>query len=348
MTDITAAAVAARENARTTTGQFGAQEHSAPEATLGQDAGISDADLRRGALEVIDRILADRPKLRRRAHEFIEPKISFTWRPYLAYVEYDDQLQPEQLDAYLRGDDETLDEIDDRFREGDGYENALNDYTEDLIGKRLDDLDPDTAEQIREWIQDYDRSEVIPELVRHNRDVLVQLPAVDDDDEFGQALSEASVETDTATKAELLEKPFRDALTRAGIEMNAHNVDAIGSLIVENSLDIEYQAAEQWQLKLVTYTDPKELALSGYSEHGNLPRDVTVRDPYLLLVDRWNGRSHDVKLQGDYTTFLTEDRPARLDAVLGYGSLDKIAGVAHRAFTAHVDVKVAQPTTTGD
>lgn len=398
MSSINDAAAAARETARTTTGQFGTQEHSAPEATLV----TAEPDLRAAALTSIERVLAGEPDALEHARQYISESAGESWRPSLHFVGYDDQLTTEQLDAYLRGDEEPLDEIVERFEDDDSYADRVDEAIADIFGRRADEFDDDVAYELRELVRDWDDSTLVSDLAAHNRTALVQLPAAADDDTFGQALAQASQSTSTAICANhlgkwgdevvcptcttamgeaytltggnpaamcdrhggtwgedptcsdctdsdgnaqdpmgptaALQKVFEKTLSDAGVPWSEQNAAAIRELIAETSLDTEYQAAEQWRLRLLTYTDPNELALSSYSTHGDAPRTVTVNGPYLLLQDPWNGRGHTVQLTGEYTTCVDEDRPARLDDAMGYGSFDKVAGVYKPAFAAHVDV----------
>jgi hypothetical protein len=398
MTAINDAAAAARETARTSAGQFGTQEHSAPEATLV----LAEPDLRTSALTNIERALADDTEALEHARQHIEDSAGDTWRPSLHYVQYDDQLTTEQLDAYLRGDEEPLDEIIERFEDDDSYADRVDEAVEEIFGRRADEFDDDVAYELRELVREWDDSTLVSDLAAHNRTALIQLPAAADDDAFGQALEDASRSISSATCAThggkwgdevvcptcttamgeaytltdgnpdalcdrhggtwgddptchdctdsdgnaqdpmgptaAMEKLFQKTLSDAGVPWNEQNAAAIRELIAETSLDAEYQAAEQWRLRLLTYTDPNELALSSYSTHGDTPRTVTVNGPHLLLQDPWNGRGHTVQLTGEYTIGVDEDRPARLDDQLGYGSFDKVAGVHKPAFAAHVDV----------
>lgn len=338
MTGISATATAARESARAGSGQFGQQEHTVPEAEL-----ALEDDGRSAALDRLARILSEHPEQVAHAREFVEPKILFTWRPDLAYVEYDDKLGREQLDAFLSGDDDILDEIDARFREGDAYEDTLNEYLHDVIGEDPLDHDAEVYEQLREWVAELDRSDVIGPLVRHGGKALIQLPAVGDDDAFGIALRDASEVQDETERSAAIEKVFQDAVAAAGIDVDEHNARQLRELIDENSLDLSPQSPEQWKLRIITYTEPADLAMSSYGERGGDPREVTLEHPWLLLVDPWNGRSHDVKLSGNYATTITPDRPARLDAALGNGSLDNIAGVVHSAYRVPTAVKETTP-----
>ena len=339
MTTINPAAQAARESARSTDGRFGAQEHSAPELGLG-DSRTSDEKTR--ALAELDRILADHPELLAHAHEFIEPKILHTWQPDLAYVEYDDKLSDERLDEYLRGDDDSLNELDDRFREGDAYEDTIGEYLHELTGTDPLDLDDDLREELRSWVQENDHSEVIPDLVRHNGDVLVQIPAVADDDAFGIALQAASEVEGEEERYAALRQVFITAAEAAGITVDDHNRRQLESLIDENSLDFGHQAAEQWQLKVLTYTEPEDIAMTLHGEHGDASRTVRIENPSLLLIDRWNGRGYDAPLHGTFETAISVDRPARLDSQLGYGSWDRVAGVHKPAYAAHVEVSITE------
>lgn len=325
MTILNHTAVAAREGARTPVGQFGEQEHTAPELALATDDG------RAAAIASFERILAGYPEQAAHAREFIEPKLGTLWAPDLAYVEYDDKLNANQLDSYLRGDDETLDEIDHRFREGEAYEDTIREYLHDVTGvdpAEFEDDENDTYERLRELAAELDTSDVIQSLARQNGNLLVQLPVVDDD-AFGKALEKASQLPEGDERYSAIEKAFHDALAGTGVQMDDVNKSAIRELIDETTLDFGFQSAEQWKLRLVTSTDPRELALSSYGEHGEVSRQVTVEHPSLLLIDPWNGRSHDARLAGEVTTTIDTEHPARLDAVLGHGSLDNIAGVVH-------------------
>lgn len=399
MTSINDSAIAARENARTSAGQFGIQEHSAPEAGLV----IAETDLRSSALASIERVLSDAPEELEHARAHIEGGSGDSWRPSLHFVQYDDQLTPEQLDAYLRGDEEPLDEIVERFEDDDYYADRVDEAVEEIFGRRPDEFDDeDLAYELRELIREWDDSTLVSDLAAHNRTALVQLPAAADDDAFGRALAQASGSVNSATCAThggkwgdeivcptctsamgeaytladgnpdaicdrhggtwgedptchdctdsdgnaqdpmgptaAIEKLFEKILSDAGVPWSEQNAVAVRELIAETSLDTEPQAAEQWRLRLLTYTDPNELALSAFSPHGDAPRTVTVTAPHLLLQDPWNGRGHTVQLTGEYTTGVDSDRPARLDDTLGYGSFDQVAGVHKPAFAAHVDV----------
>jgi len=324
----------AREDARKRTGQFGKQEHSGPQAV------VVAVTPKEAALHSLRGVLEGHPDLIAHAEDFIRTAPGDFWRPDLAYVEYDDKLMEEQLDAYLTGDDDTLDGIDEMFREGEGYEDAINRYAEDLIGVELNDLeDYDLQDEVREWIQGMDESAVIPKLVEGNGDVLMQLPAAADDDAFGAALQAATEVDGEDERYEAIEKVFHDVLTTAGIELTDENKAAVRSLIDENSLDFGPQSSEQWRLRLVVNAAPKTVAMSSYGEHRDSARTLNIEDPSLLLVDPWNGRSHDVQLTGTYKTAVSTDRPARLDAVLGYGSLDNIAGVVRSAYSADITIE---------
>lgn len=333
---MTVHAVANREAARHPNGQFGAQPHTAPELTI-----IAD-DPREGALQRLGAILDGHPDLYAHAEDFIRSKIAHTWKPDLIFIDRGDKLMSEQMDAYLTGDEEPLDSIYEMFQDDSAYWDQVNEYASDLLGEgQINDLDEDTQEQLREWIREYDHSAVIPDLVRGNGRQLIQLPAVADDSAFGEALSAA---TRTGTEEERFaaaEKVFYQVLTDAGIELTGRNKEAVEELVAENSLDDSHQMPEQWHVRIVAYTDPAPLAMSSYAEHGSTPRKVQVSQPSLLLVDPHNGRAHDVMLDGTYTTALSPDRPARLDEVLGYGSLDHIAGVHRPAYDSDITVEVS-------
>ncbi len=254
---------------------------------------------------------------------------SNVWRPTINYLSYDDVLSDESTDAYLSGDDETLDE-------NTNWEDNDFEYVEELakgiVGSdEWDELDYDTQDELKDWVREHDDSNILDGLINNTRGKLLQFPVTDDDD-FGVALSEASDEEDETERRKAIEKVFEDALTGAGLEMNDTNREAIATLINENSLDFEHQASEQWRLRILSTDDVREYGMSGSSPYRDAARDVQLNDAHILLIDPWNGRGMDAKLEGTITSRISPDAPVQLDAGRGYGSWDNVAGVVTSAY----------------
>ena len=327
---------------RATNGQFSEKLGGVPEITLVPTQLIdivapSDNDEWESANKQLQELLENYPDAAANAAKHMESPV---WRPTVNYLSYDDELSDESADAYLSGDDETLDENTDW--EDNDYE-YVEELAQGIVGRdEWDELDYDTQEELKDWVREHDDSNILDGLIDHTRGKLLQFPVTNDDD-FGLALSEASDEEDEGECRKAIEKVFEDALTGAGLEMNDTNRKAIATLIDENSLDFEHQAPEQWRLRILSTDDVKEYGMSGSSPYRDAARDVELKNPYILLIDPWNGRGMDAKLDGAITSRISPDAPVQLDSRRGYGSWDEVAGVVKSAYRSENKVtNVAQ------
>lgn len=319
------------QQSRETDGKFGSKLGSAPNITLLDTRSIdivapSDNDGWERANKQLQELLENYSDAAANAAKHMESPV---WRPTVNYLSYDDELSDESADAYLSGDDETLDENTDW--EDNNYE-YVEELAKGIVGSdEWDELEYDTQEELKDWVREHDDSNVLDGLIKNTRAKLLQFPVTNDDD-FGVALSEASEEEDEGERRKAIEKVFEDALAGAGLEMNDTNREAIATLINENSLDFEYQAAEQWRLRILTTDDVKEYGMSGSSPYRDSARDVQLTGANILLIDPWNGRGMDAPLEGTITSRISTDNPVRLDSRRGYGSWDEVAGVVKSAY----------------
>lgn len=317
---------------RATNGQFSEKLGEAPEISLVPTQPIdivppTDNEEWEQANKRLQSLLENYPDAAANAARHME---STMWRPTISYLSPGEELNDEAIDAYLSGDEETLDEVTEPD-DDDTYERA-QELAQDIVGRdEWDELDYDTQDELRSWVYEHDDSNLLDGLISHTQNKLLQFPVVDDDD-FGYALSEASEVADETERRRAIEKVFEDALTGAGLEMNDTNRKAIATLINENSLDYENQAPEQWRLRLLTTDDVKEYGMSSSSPYRDAARDVQLADAHILLIDFWNGRGMDAKLDGTITSRISPDRPVQLDARRGYGSWDNVAGVVTSAY----------------
>jgi hypothetical protein len=279
------------------------------------------------ANEQLHELLEDYPDAAANAAKHMESPM---WKPTIRYISQGEELSDESADAYLTGDDETLDE--NVIGDEDNDFEYIEELAKGIVGSdEWDDLDYDTQDELKDWVREHDDSNILDGLIGATRSKLMQFPVTDDDD-FGVALSEASDEEDEDERRKAITAVFEKTLTDAGLEMNDTNREAIATLINENSLDFEHQASEQWKLRILSTDDVKEYGMSGSSPYRDAARDVQLTDPYILLIDPWNGRGMDAKLEGTITSRISPDSPVRLDAQRGYGSWDEVAGVVKSAY----------------
>lgn len=316
------------QQARETDGKFGSKLGSAPDITLLDTKPIDTSDTAEwdSANRQLQNLLENYPDAAANAAKHMESPV---WQPTVNYLSHDDVLSDESADAYLSGDDETLDENTDW--EDNNYE-YVEELAKGIVGEdEWDELDYDTQDEVKDWVREHDDSNVLDGLISNTRNQLMQFPVTDDDD-FGVALSEASDEEDEGERRKALQSVFEKTLTDAGLEMTEKNRAAINSLIDENSLDFGHQAAEQWKLRILTTDDVKEYGMSGSSPYRDAARDVQLTGANILLIDPWNGRGMDAQLEGTITSRISPDSPARLDSRRGYGSWDEVAGVVKSAY----------------
>lgn len=329
------------QQSRESDGKFGSKLGSAPDITLIATQPIdivepSENAQWEAANKELHRILENYPDAMANAAKHMESPV---WQPTVSYLQQGDELSDESADAYLSGDDETLDE--NTTGEGTGYDDYayIEELAKEVVGSdEWDELDYDAQDDLRAWVEENDDSNLLDGLIGATRSKLLQFPVADDDD-FGVALSEASDEENEDDRRKAIQGVFEKTLTDAGLEMTEKNRAAINSLIDENSLDYGHQAAEQWRLRILTTDDVKEYGMSGSSPYRDSARDVQLTGANILLIDPWNGRGMDAPLEGTITSRISPDRPAQLDSRRGYGSWDEVAGVVKSAYRS--DNKVA-------
>lgn len=236
----------------------------------------------------------------------------------LVYVDYRDELGDEQIVAYLEDcnpNNETGVDwdrlVDSEWESVSRWEGVKQEVNELLSGSGftcadVEDEFPDLFEELREAIEDSDKSDFLGDLVRNTGSRLFQ---VDLDESI-----DASIEPDDRDA-------IIDALDTADLPSTEVNIEAASSLIANQ---FDYERA----LSIVVYMDLK--TAGDLQRHGGV-----VINPVLAVVDRWVGACHYERFEARI-----EVKPGQvvLDSDQGYGSIDKICGVVQSEFDAEVEI----------
>lgn len=250
----------------------------------------------------------------------------------LWYVHYDDRLTDEQVEEVLAGDvTGAMESIFDALAESAYF--AAVEAVEEVVKEVLteydaewddEDFDPDEAWDdfdcsdeayaVREAIQARDESDPLQVLAGHTPDPLVQwIPdspiEVDLSDVYGEI--EERAEKDAQVE---------DVLRELGLPVTGHNVDAIREAMRE--------CHDYAEVRPIFTVDMAELVDSSV-------KWVRVKDPMLLLLNRFDGSGMDTRNMEGTITLTRED--LRADSALGYGSWDNIAGVVTSAYTVETE-----------
>ncbi|MGW8431569.1 hypothetical protein ACWGJ9_10800 [Curtobacterium citreum] len=265
--------------------------------------------------------------------------------PDLTFVNYDDHLNEQQADAYLRGDDDSLyDSISDWVNEQshDSAETFLRDFCQEH-GADYDDFDIDEQLDLRTAVYDKDTSNPVRDLVRNTPDQLIRVPLVagagsllspgedgrwPDDVDPRFSFGGHSYEAIHGPRVKALE----DALRGHGVTITPEVTEAVDD-IVANGPAHWHEAVD---LDVITYSPVDELQ-SGPTDGVSLNpgRKLTFEGAEVVLIDRMNGSGYSARIPGTLTTTITPERPAFLDSPSksdrGYG-WDDVAGVYKPAF----------------
>nr|WP_296763906.1 hypothetical protein [Rhodococcus sp. (in: high G+C Gram-positive bacteria)] len=225
----------------------------------------------------------------------------------LVYVEYNDQLQEEQLDELLQGGNiyevGSFDEWESEARwSGVQYEMEHlmgSEYARDELWSAF----PDFFDELRWAIEDKDRSDPAGELLSHMGSVLFQSTL---EVEVGNPDSDDFNNTDE----------YRvDILSDLGLEPTPKNVAAIREL----------QAEQGWGYLSVLFYAPATDAVEAQV------KGATIEGPQLALIDPYNGSGYEATFEGTITI-----KPGSIvrDESRGYGSMENICGLVQSAFAA--------------
>jgi hypothetical protein len=266
--------------------------------------------------------------------------------PDLTHVAYDDQLNEEQVQAYLAGDDDTLYDSISTWTSDQSYDSAetfLRDFCAQHGADYDADFDPDEQEALRVEVFDKDTSDPLGDLVRNTPDQLMRVPLVSGagslltPDETGTWPNGVDPRFDYGTHDfDDISRPrvtaLEEALRGHGLTITPEVTEAVTELVA-NGPSHWHEAVD---LDVITYSSPTELQAAPTDGVSLNPgRKLTFEGAEVVLIDRMNGSGHSARIPGKLTTTITSDRPAFLDSPSkserGYG-WDDVAGVHKPAF----------------
>lgn len=240
----------------------------------------------------------------------------------LIYVAYDDQLSDERIANWFTA--ETVEarwdveiEVYDVFDETryhstqEAMKEALEAAAVDIWG-RDNDFDADDflidhqLDWLRQEVWDRDQSNPFADLLRNTPNQLVRADLGDFD-----VPSAWSSGDDERTEC------IRDMAKRLGIDLDL-NRDALEEL---------FDNAGGGMLQIIWYADLADLMK--LDSDSNRPSRATITDPYVIVIDSWNGAGHDVKVNGTFTFDLDH---VVLDSKGGGYGWDQIASVVKSAY----------------
>lgn len=234
---------------------------------------------------------------------------SAAYKPELVFIDYDERLSDEYIQAYVDNDWEALYDIMEIYLEGQhyGFEYEIKegfhhvcpefDYTK---------LTDHQQGLIMDAIFDADTSDPIADLARNTPPALFQVDL--------QSCVDRLEDEEPSTA-------FERAIEPIGVEPTKHLVDQLESIWVE-------QDPYGCEMNLIAYMDIDEAAR--LNKHGG-----HIEGAQLVLLDSINGACYF----GDFDARVKVDPGmVYLDSLLGYGSVDEICGVVHHAFEADMEV----------
>lgn len=243
----------------------------------------------------------------------------------LSFVSYDDHLTEDQTVDYLNGDIAAVDEsVFDNFAD----QNALStrEAVEELLresGLETHDVSEELLDDLRDAVRDHDDSDPVNDLIRNTPEKLMRLSLDQPTSyEYWQGGADGVEEKREAKIAEIL--------TAGGMDVSTPEAkEAISELVANGPWDWH----EGVDLDVVYYDDIRGSTVFNADAGVAESREITFKDPHILLIDRMNGSGHDVQIPGTIKATATPEKPVKLDAAKndGYG-WDDTAGVVHSAY----------------
>jgi hypothetical protein len=262
------------------------------------------------------------------------------WEYDLIYVAYDDQLTEAQMNDYLAGDFQAVEEsVDDAFLEH-RYE-RLDELAQEACDKHDVDfnfLSDEDQERIKEAIAEKDSSDPVADLARNTHAQLMRAPLAAD---IYHLLTEDEKNTLAYPSNDGYEEQQAGRATVLARILEQSDVDVADPTVKEAIDDLVQNGPDTWHegvsLDVIWYGDVKDAAAASWSN--NLPVAVDGRNLHftgarIVLLDSWNGSGMDVELPGALNVRVTPEQPAVLDsspATNGYG-WDDVAGVSKDAY----------------
>lgn len=261
----------------------------------------------------------------------------------LWYVNHDDRLTDEQVEEVLAGDvTGVMERIFDALSET-AYLTAVE-AVEEVVKEVLteydaewddEDFNPDEAWDdfdcsdefytVREAVDARDESDPLQVLAGHTPDPLVQwIPDSPIEVDLSGVYGEIEERAEKEAQVE-------DVLRELGLPVTGHNVDSIHEAMRE--------CHDYAEVRPIFTVDMAEMVDSSV-------KWVRVKDPILLLLNRFDGSGMDTRNMEGTITLTRED--LRADSALGYGSWDNIAGVVRSAYTVDTEyVRICEYTFEG-
>ena len=266
----------------------------------------------------------------------------------LRFVAYDESLSEEQIELVLAGDWTGVEnDVDERYADS-AYERAVEiareqvdeAYEEGRFDRSWDELDPDEQDEARWAVEERDESAPLKDLLRNTHKQLMRTS-------MGQPMGRLA-DRDAV---------WGSRMDHGGLE---HRRDAIASMLADSGLDASSPEAQEaitelvengpwdWhegvQLDVIFYDDIADLAPSTSSdadEDAGKSRELEFTNPRVLLIDKWNGSGHDVRIPGTLKRTLGQPAEGReldqtqrvyLDSKAGGYSWDDVCGLHKPAY----------------
>lgn len=243
----------------------------------------------------------------------------------LSFVSYDDRLTEDQTIDYLSGNIAGVDEsVFDNFADQNAV--STSEAVEELLqeaGLEPHEVSEEKLDELRDAVRENDDSDPVNDLIRNTPEKLMRL-SLDQptNNEHWQGGADGVEEKREAKIAEIL--------TARGMDVSTDEArEAIAELVANGPWDWH----EGVDLDVIYYDDIRGSTVFNADAGVAETREITFKDPHILLIDRMNGSGHDVRISGTIKATATPEKPVKLDAAKndGYG-WDDTAGVVHGAY----------------
>ena len=254
----------------------------------------------------------------------------------LIYVDYRDELNDEDIELLLSGqEDKVYENIWEHSEVGFQSIDQAEEILQDVLSKRGIDktsLPHEYLEPAKDKILDMDTSDPVRDLKRNTpaklmRNQLISSKVWYDDDELYEKIND---DTDYEKMIDERVNFIESQLRSKGVinnDLSREDRDAIKLMV--------YQGPPSWHegvtLDAIWFGEIDEVALSNPDE----TRVVTTSHSgaNIVLLDPWNGSGDEAQiLSSNLNLTFTKDNPATLDSQTnGYG-WDEIAGLVHSAY----------------
>lgn len=359
MTNIDPAKANAREDARQASGKFGSQIHGAPEVSVDMEA-IRTAERlapfqngmpilrRRSDGTFMAGVILDNSRLGGQGddvltvdfedgeadlgyHDLVTPaeasaaiiqklrEQDVTYELY--WVDRDSELRTEHKTALLSGDTDALEPMYEDWADyrSDQIDAAVNGILKDE-GIERGILDEDA---LTDFVAERDESDLLAGLLRNTPDQLIRTRL----ETVGESSLYSGHPDDAQQKREA---KIADVLARHGMEITTDEQrEAIGDLVANGP----FEWHEGVSLEVIYYDDLDSSSVLDLKDWSKKSRDLSFKDPHVLLIDRINGSGSDVTVPGTLKTKITPEKPAILDEDPDGGySWDDVCGLHKPAY----------------